>query len=103
MKFKFEPKLISYIKKHGHKTIVIEMVEINNSDFEINELHVHFVNQRMRSQFIDKKRYRSHMTEHCEILLPPFPLKAEDTVTLGLKSMLLFHTITCSGIEDKYS
>lgn len=103
MKFEFDPKLISYIKKHNHKTIVIEMVEINNSDFEINELHVHFVNERMRSQFIEKKRYRSHMTEHCEILLPPYPLNTDETVTLGLKSMLMFHTITYSGINEKYS
>ena len=103
MKFEFEPKLIEYIKKHNHKTIVIETVEINNSDFEISELHVHFVNERMRSQFVDKKRYRSHITEHCEILLPPYPLQTDEVVTLGLKSVLMFHSITYKGIDDKYS
>jgi len=103
MKFEFEPKLIDFIKKHGHKTIVVESVEISNSDFEINELHVHFVNERMRQQFVEQKRYRSYMTEYCEILFPPYPIKTEDVVTFGLKSVLFFHSITYKGIDYKYS
>ena len=103
MKFEFEPKLIEYIKKHKHTTIAVEMVEINNSDFEISELHVHFVNDRMRNQFIEKSRYRCIKTDYCDVLLPPFPLEIDETVTFGLKSVLFFHTLTYKGIVCKYA
>lgn len=99
MEFKYEPALLDYMQKHNKRTIVVEFVEINNSDFEISELHVHFVNARMREHFLAKKRYRLHNTEHGEVLLPRFPLKLAQTVTLGLKSFLFFKRITYTGIE----
>ena len=99
MEFKFEPKLLDYMQKHNKRTIVVELVEINNSDFEITELHVRFVNARLREQFLTKKRYRLHTTPHGEVLLPHFPLELEETVTFGLKSFLFFEHITYTGIK----
>jgi len=99
MEFKYEPALLDYMKKHNKRTIVVEFVEINNSDFEISELHVHFVDSRMREQFLTKKHYRLHPTDHGEVLLPRFPLELEQTVTFGLKSFLCFKRITYTGIK----
>jgi len=99
MDFKYEPKLLDYMKKHNKRTIVVEMVEINNSDFEITELHVRFVDARLREKFLTKKRYRLYTTEHGEVLLPRFPLELEETVTFGLKSFLFYKHITYTGIK----
>lgn len=98
MKFQFTPEFTDYIRKHHHKTLAVEFVELNNTDLEITDLHIYFVNARMREQFL-KKEYRLVPTELCEILLPRFPLKMEETVTFGLKSFLMFKHITCSGIK----
>lgn len=99
MEFKYTPELAEYIRKHSKKTLVIEMVEVNNTDLEITELHAYFVNDRLRDQFVNKKRYRVFSTELGEVLLPRFPLNVEDTVTLGLKNFLFFKHVTYEGIK----
>jgi len=99
MEFKYEPELLDYMQKHNKRTIVVEFVEINNSDFEISELHVHFVDARMREHFLTKKHYRLYTTDHGEVLLPRFPLTLEQTVSFGLKSLLFFKRITYTGIK----
>ena len=99
MAFIYQQSLIDYMKKHDKQTIVVEMVEINNSDFEISEFHIRFVDKRMRDQFIEQKGYRAVPTEHGELLLPRFPLDMDDTVTFGLKKVLFFNHITCEGIK----
>lgn len=99
MEFKYEPKLLEYMRKQNKQTIVVEMVEINNSDFEISELHVRFVDARLREHFLTKRNYRLYETEHGEVLLPRFPLELAETVCFGLKSVLFFKYITYTGIK----
>lgn len=99
MEFRYEPKLLAYMQKHNKRTIVVELVEVNNSDFEITELHVRFVEPRLREHFLTKKHYRLHETDYGEVLLPRFPLELEGTVTFGLNSFLWFKQITYRGIK----
>jgi len=99
MEFRCTPELQSYMQKRGEKTILVELVEINNSDLEILELHVRFANPRLRELFLTKKNYRSTETTFGEVLLPRFPLKLDDTVTFGLRSILFYKHITYSGIK----
>lgn len=98
MNFVYEEKLREYIKKHNKKTLVVELITVNNSDFEITELSVHFIDERTRKIFTEKRRYRVFPTELGEVLLPPFPLELEETVVFGLKSFLFFNSVTYSGI-----
>lgn len=99
MEFRYTPELAEYIQKHNKTTLLVEMVELNNSDLDVTELHIHFVNASLRKQFVEKKRYRVFPTELCEVLLPNFPLEIEDVVTFGLKKILWFNSITCQGIK----
>jgi len=99
MEFKCEPALLDYMQRHNKRTIVVEMVEISNSDFEISELHVRFVDARLREYFLTKKHYRLYATDHGEVLLPRFPLELEETVAFGLKSFLGFKRLTYTGIK----
>lgn len=99
MEFRYEPELLDYIQKSGKSTIVVELVEVNNSDFEITELSVRFVDERMREHFLAKKHYLLFQTQYGEVMLPRFPLELEETVTFGLKSFLCFKRITYTGIK----
>ena len=99
MNFAFDEKLKEYIKKHNKKTLLVELIQVNNSDFEISELSLRFVDERLKKLFVEKQRYRVVPTEIREILLPPFPLEMQETVTFGLKSFLCFNSITCTGIK----
>ena len=99
MEFKYTPELEAYIRKHNKTTLLVEMVELNNSDLDITELHPYFVNQRMRDQFVNKKGYRVFTTKLGEVLLPNYPFETNGVVTLGLKSFLCFHHVTCQGIK----
>ncbi|MBE6973590.1 MAG: hypothetical protein E7440_06920 [Ruminococcaceae bacterium] len=99
MEFQYDPKLLAYMRKQNKHTIVVEMVEINNSDFEISELHVRLVDVRLREYFLAKKNYRLYTTEHGEVLFPRFPLELAETVCFGLKSFLFFKYITYTGIK----
>ena len=98
MKIVYTPELTEYIRKHNKKTLAVEMIELNNTDLEITDLHIYFVNKAMREQLI-KKGYSVVETELGEVLLPRFPLQIKETVTFGLKSFLFFHHVTCDGIK----
>lgn len=98
MKFVYEPELIEYMNEKGHKNIIVELVQINNSEIEIAELHVHFVDERQTEIFKKKKQYSSVATEMGEVLLPHFKLTFEDEIIFGLKKFWIFKSISYKGI-----
>jgi len=98
MNFVYTPELADYIRRHNHKTLAVELVELNNTDLEITDLHIYFVNERVRAQLL-KKGYSVVPTDLGEVLLPRFPLQMADTVTFGLRSFLFFKHVTCDGIK----
>ena len=95
----YTPRLRDYMKKSGKQTVVVELVQVNNSDFEISELHVHFADRRLRELFVQKKGYRVRSAPEGELLLPRFPLELEPVVTFDLKRILFFRILTCKGIK----
>lgn len=99
MNFIYEQPLQEYMLKKGKNTIVIEEITSNNSDFEITELHVHLVDKKRAAFFKNQKRYTPVTTDKGEVLLPPYHLKYDDTVTFGLKSFLGIKYVTYSGIH----
>lgn len=99
MKFMYEQPLQEYMLKRGKKTIVVEEITSNNSDFEITELHIHLIDEKKTEYFKTKKSYYSVTTDMGFVLLPPFKLKYDDTVTFGLKSFLGIKYISCKGIH----
>lgn len=99
MKFIYEPELVEYMKEKGHKNIVVELVQINNSEIEIAELHVHFADDRQIDIFKNKKQYYSVTTELGEVLLPRFKLTIEEQVVFGLKKFWFIKSISYKGIK----
>ena len=99
MEIQYTPELKAYMEKTGKKTILVELVEINNSDIDLTEIHVRFADSRIRRIFLEKKRYRLIETELGEVLLPRYPLQLADCVTFSLRSMLGFKQIKYPGIK----
>lgn len=98
MDIRYTPELADYIRRHNKRTLAVELLELNNTDLELTDLHIYFVNERMRAQLL-KKGYSAVPTQLGEVLLPRFPLKLEDTITFGLKTVLFFKHVTCDGIK----
>lgn len=100
MDFVYTPALQEYMRKKGKKNIVVETVTSNCSDIEITELHVHLIDEAQTALFKTKRRYFSRTTEMGEVLLPPYKLTYDDTVTFGLKSFLGFKYVSYQGIRQ---
>ncbi len=99
MEFVYEQALQEYMVQKGKKNIVVEVAESSHSDFDIQELHVHFINEKQTEFFKTKKRFRSKATSMGEVLLPPYRLEYDETVVFGLKSFLGIKMITHRGIR----
>lgn len=87
------------MKKKEKMAVVVEVVTSNCSDIEITELYVHLSNQKQADYFVNKKKFRRQSMDFGEVLLPPYRLDYEDTVTFGLKSFLGIRQLTWKGIQ----
>lgn len=99
MEFVYEPALRAHMERTGRRNIVIEVVIPRNSELEIAELYVHFLDDRMTRVFKERYHYRGVPAELGEVLLPSYRLAYAPTVTLGLKKILWFHTLTQTGVS----
>lgn len=100
MRFIYEDELKTYMQEKGYQNIVVELVMINNSEIEISELHVHFVDTRQTEFFKTKKQYYSVNSEMGEVLLPRYKLNYEDEIVFGLKKFWIFKSISYKGISQ---
>ena len=99
MTIRYTPELIEYMNKKNNHTILVELVEINNTDVEVIDLHVYLPHKNQREKFLTEKKYRLITTEAGEVLLPRYPLQLAEEITFGLKKVLFFHTLSYTGIK----
>lgn len=99
MNFVYEQALQDYMHKKEKRVIIVEVVASNCSDFEVTELNVHFITEKQAAYFKNKKRFRSYSAPIGEVLLPPYRLEYDDTITFGLKSFLGVKGVTQRGIR----
>lgn len=99
MKINYTPELLEYMDKKKNHTILVELVEINNTDLEVIDLHVYLPHKNQREKFITEKKYRVITTEVGEVLLPRYPLELEEEITFGLKKFWIFHSLSYSGVK----
>ncbi|MCR5652048.1 MAG: hypothetical protein K6F86_12820 [Lachnospiraceae bacterium] len=99
MEFRYTPELLEYMQRKGKKHIAVEVASSDHSDFEVTELYFRFVSEKYAYYLRDSKRYVLKETSVGFILLPPYRLHYEDTVTFGLKKFLIFNSITQTGIS----
>ncbi len=99
MKIHYTPELLEHMDKKNNHTVLVELVEISNTDLEVVDLHVYLPHPRQKEKFLKEKKYRTVTTEVGDVLLPPFPLQIDDEVTFGLKKFWCFTSLTYSGIK----
>ena len=99
MTIRYTPELLEYMDKKNNHTILVELVEINNTDLEVIDLHVYLPHKNQREKFLTEKKYRVVTTEVGEVLLPPYPLKLAEEITFGLKKFWIFTSVTYTGIK----
>lgn len=99
MTIRYTPELLEYMDKKKNHTILVELVEINNSDLEVIDLHVYLPHKNQREKFLTEKKYRVVTTEVGEVLLPPYPLQLAEEITFGLKKFWIFTSMTYTGIK----
>ena len=99
MQFVYEPALEKYMLEKKKTNIIVEPVEVNNSDCDVTELHVYLANDKQAEFFKTKKKYKGHQTDLGEVLLPNYRLEYEETVVFGLKKFLFIRYVTYKGIR----
>lgn len=99
MTIRYTPELLEFMQKKNNHTILVELVEINNTDVEVVDLHIYLPHKNQREKFLKEKRYRLINTEVGEVLLPPYPLQIDEEVTFGLKKFWVFTSLRCTGIK----
>ena len=99
MTIRYTPELLEYMDKKKNHTILVELVEINNSDLEVIDLHVYLPHKNQREKFLTEKKYRVVTTEVGEVLLPPYPLQLAEEIAFGLKKFWIFTSMTYTGIK----
>ena len=99
MTFTCTPKALEYMKSKNSNTVLVEVVEATTSDLEIVELTIRLPDAKTREIFLTKRGYRSIPTDFGEVLLPPFPLQYQDTITFDVKKFLFITYLTQKGIS----
>ncbi len=99
MKFVYEPELQAYMREKNKKNIIVEIARSDSSDFEVTELHVHFVSDRQTELFKTRQKFRAVQTAMGEVLLPPYRLEYAPVITFGLKKICFLRYITQEGIS----
>ena len=56
MNFLYTPKIQSYMRQKNKRNIVVEVISSSSSDFEVTELHVHFINEKQTAFFLENKK-----------------------------------------------
>ncbi len=95
----YDEPLREYMAKKGMTTIAVEVASAEHSDIEVTELYVHLISDKHAAYLKEKKRYRAVQGELGEVLLPPYTLEYDETVSFSLKKFWIFHSIRHRGIR----
>ena len=103
-RFTCTPELAAYMKKKNRSIICVEVAQSNTSDIEITEPFLRIITRDQADYLLEKKHYRSRPLscdelENGEVLLAPYNLEMDETVTFGRKKILFFHILTMDGIR----
>ena len=99
MKLEFTPRLREHIRAAGRHGIIVEIAQSDSSDFEVTELHIHFVTEKQAAGFVARKGFHPMSTDCCTVYLPNYRLTYADTVTFDLRSLGPIKMVRCEGIS----
>ena len=99
MTIEIDEALRAYMEKKGKRTIAVEVMGSQSSDFDFSELYVHLIGEKQAAFFKEKKGFHAVMAGDCEVLLPNYRLDYDKRVRFHLKKIWLFYSVRQSGIR----
>ena len=99
MEVRLTENLQEYMKKTGKQSIMVEVIQTQNSDFDVTEICPRLIPEKMAENLINKKNYREVAATYGRVLMPPYRLEIEPVVTFRLKSFLFIRWIKQEGIS----
>ena len=99
MQFVLSDALKDYMLQKNKRNIIVEVAQSDGSDFEITELHTHFVSDKQADLFIKRQGFHSYDTEFGKVLLPNYRLDYDDIISFDLRRFLFVNTIKVTGIS----
>ncbi|MCR4657377.1 MAG: hypothetical protein K5770_14305 [Lachnospiraceae bacterium] len=98
MEFIYTDDLVRYMEKKRRLNISVEVAQSNNSDFDVTEIYIRLVTDKFASYLCEKKNYRVKKTPVGLVLLPPYRLEYDETITFFLKKYWIFSFPAQKGI-----
>jgi len=99
MEFRFTPELEQYIRAKGKAALAVTVAATENSDINVEELHLRLLSRKDADFMKAKQHYRGFSTPVCEVLLPNYRLEYDDVVTFYLKHFLFIPYVKSEGIR----
>lgn len=99
MIFLYSDELLAHMQKKNKRNIIVEVAKSDSSDFEITELHTHFVSDKQAELFVSRQGFHPYETEHGKILLPNYRLSYDPVVSFDIKKVLFFNILKADGIH----
>ena len=98
MKISLTQELTDYMKAKGKYGIIVEVVSSDSSDFEVTELHTHFVSEKQAALFIRRKGFHPVEADGFSVLLPNYRLQLSGEIRFGLKKLGPIRLVQSEGI-----
>lgn len=99
MKFVCTEELREYMKQKKLTTMVIEVIDITNSDLDLTSIRIYPVNDKRADFLVSEKSFREKKAETGErVLVPKYVLEYEDVVTFEHQKKWIFHSFSAIGV-----
>ncbi|MGI6107343.1 MAG: hypothetical protein ACOX8B_05350 [Lachnospiraceae bacterium] len=99
MTIEYSPELVRYMKEKRKQNILVEVAASNNSEFQVQELVLRFLDDKHARYFLEKRRFGSLDAPYGKLLLPPYHLVYQPVLRFSLKKILFFPSIRQEGIS----
>ncbi len=99
MKFIYTPALLTYMKEKNRRHLSLEVASSAHSDFEVTELYLRLISDKDAIFLETRKHYHCVTTEVGKVLLPPYRLVYDETITFDVKRYWIFTRLIFKGIR----
>ena len=75
------------------------MATSDSSDFEVTELHIHFLTQKQADGMVRRRHYHEYAADCCPVLLPNYRLSYAPVLHFYLKKLGPLAFVRAEGVE----
>ncbi len=99
MTINYSDELIEYMDQRHKDCILVDIASSNTCDLDVTEMYLRFISDSHADRLLNAgKGYRFHEAPRGRLIIPPYNLNIQDTVSVYLKTFLFFKLIKQDGI-----